>query len=111
LLQVEQAENGYGGAGINAIEGVAVSISGSTSVRNNHCGDPARRCCGGGIRITHGTTLSLSGAVEVVGNSGDMGGGICAQQRTTIHVADGVRFERNVADPNGGGAIFINGCG
>ena len=105
--QVEQTANGYGGAGIFAMEGVAVSLSGAASVRNNR----ANLCGGGGIRITHGSTLVLSGAAAVIGNSGDMGGGVYAEQRTTIRVTDDVRFERNVADPNGGGAIFISGCG
>ncbi len=93
------------------MEGVAVRLSGTSSVRNNQCGGAANRCGGGGIRVTHGSTLSLSGAVAVSGNVGDMGGGVFAEQKTTIRIADGVRFERNVADPNGGGAIFISGCG
>ncbi len=105
--QVEQTANGYGGAGIFAKEGVVVSLSGASLVQNNH----ANQCGGGGIRITHGSTLVLSGAAAVSGNSGDMGGGIFAEQRTTIRVADEVRFERNIAHPNGGGAIFISGCG
>jgi hypothetical protein len=105
LSQVEQTANGYGGAGIFAKEGVVVSLSGTSSVRNNH----ANQCGGGGIRITHGSTLLLSGSAAVTGNSGDMGGGIFAEQRTTIRVADQVRFERNMAVPNGGGAIFISG--
>jgi hypothetical protein len=105
-LQVEQTANGYGGAGIYAYQGVAVSLSGAASVTNNS----ANQCGGGGIRISHGSTLSLSEAAAVIGNSGDMGGGIYAEQKTTIHITDSVRFERNVADPNGGGAIFISGC-
>jgi hypothetical protein len=103
--QVEQTANGYGGAGIFAKEGVAVRLSGAASVRNNR----ANQCGGGGIRITHGSTLELGGAAEVSGNYGDMGGGVFAEQSTTVRVADEVRFERNVADPNGGGAIFISG--
>jgi hypothetical protein len=109
--QVEHSSNGYGGGGIYAMEGVAVRLSGTSSVRNNQCGGAANRCGGGGIRVTHGSTLSLSGAVAVSGNVGDMGGGVFAEQKTSIRIADGVRFERNVADPNGGGAIFISGCG
>ncbi len=102
--QVEQTANGYGGAGIFAKEGVAVRLSGAASVRNNRANQ-----CGGGIRITHGSTLELGGATEVSGNYGDMGGGVFAEQSTTVRVADEVRFEQNVADPNGGGAIFISG--
>ncbi len=74
-------------------------------MRNNR----ANQCGGGGIRISHGSTLLLSGAAVVSGNSGDMGGGVFAEQNTTVRVADRVRFDRNVADPNGGGAIFISG--
>jgi hypothetical protein len=105
LCQVEQTANGYGGGGIFAMEGVAVSLSGTASVRNNR----ANECGGGGIRITHGSTLSLSGAAVVSGNLGDMGGGVFAEQKTTIHISGEVRFDRNVADPYGGGAIFISG--
>ncbi len=104
--QVEQTENGYGGGGIYAKEGVAVSLSGATSVRNNR----ANQCGGGGIRITHGSTLSLSGATEVIGNSGDSGGGVFAEQKVSIFIAGAVRFDRNIADPYGGGAIYISGC-
>ncbi len=102
---MEQAANGYGGAGIFAKEGVTVSLSGTVSVRNNH----AHQCGGGGIRISHGSTLSLSGAVEVSENLGDMGGGIFAEQKASVHITDSVLFERNVADPYGGGAIHISG--
>lgn len=100
-----QTANGYGGAGIFAMEGVTVRLLGNTAVRNNR----AQECGGGGIRITHGSLLMLSGAVVVSENSGDMGGGIYADQKTSVRVAENVRFERNVADPNGGGAIFISG--
>jgi hypothetical protein len=103
--QVEETANGYGGAGIFAKEGVTVSLSGSASVMNNR----ANQCGGGGIRISHGTRLSLSGAVDVRGNLGDMGGGIFAEQKSAVSIADRVRFEQNVAYPNGGGAIFISG--
>jgi hypothetical protein len=106
LSQVEHTANGYGGAGIFAMEGVTVSLSGAASVRNNR----ANQCGGGGIRITHDSTLLLSGAAEVSGNLGDMGGGVFAEHKTTIRITGDVRFERNVADPNGGGAIFISGC-
>ena len=102
---MDQTANGYGGAGIFAMEGVTVSVSGTTAVRNNH----AQACGGGGIRITHGSLLKLSGAVVISGNSGDMGGGVYADQKTSVQVADNVHFESNVAYPNGGGAIFISG--
>jgi hypothetical protein len=103
--QVEQTANGYGGAGIYAKEGVVVTLSDAASVRDNR----ANQCGGGGIRISHGSTLVLTGSAVVSGNSGDMGGGVFAEQNTTIQIADRVRFERNVADPNGGGAISISG--
>jgi hypothetical protein len=103
--QVEETANGYGGAGIFAKEGVTVSLSGWASVKNNR----ANQCGGGGIRISHGTALSLSEEVVVSGNWGDMGGGIFAEQKSAVSIADNVRFEQNVAFPNGGGAIHISG--
>ncbi len=102
---MEDFANSYGGAGIFAKESVTVSLSGATSVRNNRVNMGG----GGGIKITHGSTLSLSGAVTVRGNSGDSGGGVSAEQKTTVRIVDNVRFERNVADPYGGGAIAISG--
>ncbi len=103
---MEHSSNDYGGAGIYAQEGVAVTLSGASSVWNNN----VHKCYGGGIKISHGSTLSLSGTVTVRGNMAYSGGGISSGPKVNITITDSVRFERNVADSSCGGAISFSGC-
>ena len=64
---------------------------------------------GGGIKLTLGSDMVIKDRVRISRNWGTLGGGIYADQKTTINISGDVLLNDNAGGWYQGGAIYMNG--
>ena len=87
------------------MQGVAVNLSGSTLFRGNGASENS----GGGVLVSHGSTVTVQDRVVFIDNQANSGGAIYTAQKTAVEVSGSPSFVNNIGDWEGGGAIYTDG--